>query len=134
VAYQSNESGRVEVYVRPFPVSGGRWQVSDEGGAYARWAANGRELYYRTNEGIMVVTISDGPAFAASRPRLLAAGNFMGGLTGVAVAGSTFADYDVAPDGRFVMFPNAGDAAPNIQLARVVVNWFPELTRLVPRR
>jgi serine/threonine-protein kinase len=134
VAYQSNESGRTEVYVRPFPPAGGRWQVSDEGGAYARWAPDGRELYYRTDEGIMVVSIADGGNFSASRPRLLASGNFMGGLTGVAVAGSTFADYDVAPDGRFVMFPNSGDEAPNIQLARVVVNWFPELRRLVPRR
>jgi len=134
VAYQSNESGRVEVYVRPFPPAGGRWQVSDEGGAYARWAANGRELYYRTDDGIIVVSIGDGATFSASRPRLLASGNFMGGLTGVAVAGSTFADYDVAPDGRFVMFPSSGDEAPNIQLARVVVNWFPELRRLVPRR
>ena len=134
VAYQSNESGRVEIYVRPFPPAGGRWQVSDEGGAYARWAANGRELYYRTDEGIMVVTIGDGPSFSASRPRLLASGSFMGGFSGVAVAGSTFADYDVAPDGRFVMFPSSGDEAPNIQLARVVVNWFPELRRLVPRR
>ncbi|MDA1185304.1 MAG: protein kinase [Acidobacteria bacterium] len=134
VAYQSNESGRVEVYVRPFPPAGGRWQVSDEGGAYARWAADGRELYYRTDEGIMMVTIANGPTFSASRPRLLASGNFMGGLTGVSVTGTTFADYDVAPDGRFVMFPNSGDEAPNIQLARVVVNWFPELRRLVPRR
>ncbi|MEZ5316381.1 MAG: protein kinase [Vicinamibacterales bacterium] len=134
VAYQSNESGRVEVYVRPFPPAGGRWQVSDEGGAYARWSADGRELYYRTDAGIMMVTIADGPTFSASRPRALTSGNFMGGLSGVAVAGSTFADYDVAPDGRFVMFPNAGDEAPNIQLARVVVNWFPELKRLAPRR
>ncbi len=134
VAYQSNESGRTEVYVRPFPAAGGRWQVSDEGGAYARWAANGRELYYRTDEGIMVVSITDDGSFTASRPRLLTAGNFLGGSTGVAVAGSTFADYDVAPDGRFVMFPSSGDEAPNIQLARVVVNWFDELRRLVPRR
>jgi hypothetical protein len=108
--------------------------VSDEGGAYARWAADGRELYYRTDAGIMMVSVSDGPTFSASRPRLLASGNFVGGLAGVAVAGSTFADYDVAPDGRFVMFPSGDAEAPNIQLARVVVNWFPELRRLVPRR
>ena len=55
-------------------------------------------------------------------------------IGGVSVGGTTFADYDVAPDGRFVMFPSAGEEAPNIQLARVVVNWFEELQRLVPRR
>jgi len=135
VAYQSNESGRAEVYVRPFPVAAGRWQVSDEGGGYARWAKDGSELYYRTDEGIMAVTLDrSASSFRASRPRLIASGNFIGGTNGVSVDGSTFADYDVAPDGRFVMFPSAGEEAPNIQLARVVVNWFPELTRLVPRR
>jgi serine/threonine-protein kinase len=135
VAYQSNESGRTEVYVRPFPPAGGRWQVSDEGGSYARWAHDGSELYYRTDEGIMVVNVTTtGDSFSASRPRVLAAGNFMGGFTGIAVGGTNFADYDVAPDGRFVMFPRAGEEAPNVQLARVVVNWFPELQRLVPRR
>ncbi|MGD8328901.1 MAG: protein kinase [Acidobacteriota bacterium] len=135
VAYQSNESGRTEVYVRPFPPSGGRWQVSDEGGGYARWSHDGSELYYRTDEGIMVVDVTtSGNTFSASRPRVLASGNFLGGLTGIAVAGSNFADYDVAPDGRFVMFPRAGEEAPNIQLARVVVNWFPELRRVAPPR
>ncbi len=135
VAYQSNESGRSEVYVRPFPPAGGRWQVSDEGGAYARWAKDGSELYYRTDEGVMAVNIQvTGDGFGASRPRLIASGNFVGGLGGVTVGGMTFADYDVAPDGRFVMFPSAGEEAPNIQLARVVVNWFPELRRLVPPR
>jgi hypothetical protein len=75
-----------------------------------------------------------GDSFGAARPRLIASGNFVGGLSGVSVGGSTFADYDVAPDGRFVMFPSAGEEAPNVQLARVVVSWFPELRRLVPRR
>ena len=135
VAYQSNESGRSEVYVRPFPPSGGRWQVSDEGGSYARWARDGRVLFYRTDEGIMAVNVqTSGDGFSASRPRLIASGNFVGGLGGVSVGGSTFADYDVGPDGRFVMFPSAGEEAPNVQLARVVVNWFEELRRIVPRR
>jgi len=135
VGYQSNESGRNEVYVRPFPPAGGRWQLSDEGGAYARWARDGSELYYRTDEGIMGVSVQAfGDSFDASRPRLIASGNLIGGLGGVSAGGSTFADYDVGPDGRFVVFPSAGEEAPNIQLARVVVNWFPELRRLVPRR
>jgi len=135
VAYQSNESGRSEVYVRPFPPTGGRWQVSDESGAYARWARDGSELFYRTDEGIMAVSVqATGDGFGASRPRLIASGNFVGGLGGVPVGGSTFADYDVGPDGRFVMFPSAGEETPNVQLARVVVNWFAELQRLAPRR
>jgi len=123
------------VYVRPFPPTGGRWQVSDESGAYARWARDGSELFYRTDEGIMAVSVqATGDGFGASRPRLIASGNFVGGLGGVPVGGSTFADYDVGPDGRFVMFPSAGEETPNVQLARVVVNWFAELQRLAPRR
>jgi serine/threonine-protein kinase len=135
VAYQSNESGRNEVYVRPFPPTGGRWQVSDEGGAYPRWARDGSELFYRTDEGIMAVGVrATGDGFGASRPRLVVSGSFVGGIGGVPVGGSTFADYDVGPDGRFVVFPSPGEEAPNVQLARVVVNWFAELRRLAPRR
>ena len=48
--------------------------------------------------------------------------------------GITFADYDVAPDGRFLLFPSQNDVSSNVRIARVVVNWFSELTRLAPPR
>ena len=135
VAYQSNESGQVEIYVQPFPEGEGRWQVSDAGGGYARWSPNGRELFYRTDEGIMVVAYTaDADSFSASRPRLMVSGNFLGGPGGLTMDGSTFADYDVAPDGRFVMFPSEEREISGVQIARVIVNWFPELTRVAPRR
>ncbi|NKB89488.1 MAG: protein kinase [Acidobacteria bacterium] len=135
VAYQSNESGESEIYVQPFPEGEGRWQVSDAGGGYARWSPNGSELFYRSADGIMVVEISaQGGTFSATRPRLLVTGNFLGGPGGLGMDGNTFADYDVAPDGRFVMFPSAERTNGGVQLARVVVNWFPELTRVAPRR
>jgi serine/threonine-protein kinase len=135
VAYQSNESGTTEIYVRPFPPADGRWQVSDQGGGYARWSSDGNELFYRTEEGIMGVTVTTpGGTFAASRPRLVASGSFLGGPNGLNTDGSTFADYDVAPDGRFVMFPSEDAELTGVHLARVVVNWFPELSRVAPRR
>lgn len=136
VVYQSNESGALEVYVRPFPPAGGKWQVSDNGGGYARWSPDGRELYYRNDEGMVVVdVITTEAAFSASRPRQLFRGNFYGGLGGLRLAGGGFADYDVAPDGRFLMFPNTqAEDAPNVELAQVVVNWFDELRRLAPPR
>ena len=134
VAYQSNESGQNEIYVRPF-TSSGRWQVSDDGGSYARFSADGSELFYRTNDGVGGVDVeTSGDSFTPSRPRLVASGDFKGGVGGIAVGGNTFADYDVAPDGRFVMFPSAGSEEPNIQLANIVVNWFGELQRVAPRR
>jgi serine/threonine-protein kinase len=57
LAYTSNESGRLEVYIRPFPTGAGRWQVSDAGGGLPRWAGTGRELFYRVDDGIMVASI-----------------------------------------------------------------------------
>ena len=136
VVYQSNESGQMEIYIRPFPPAGGKWQVSDSGGAYARWSPDGRELYYRKDEGIVVVdVVTTEAAFSASRPRQLLRGNVYGGYGGLALSGGGFADYDVAPDGRFLMFPDTeAEDAPNVELAQVVVNWFDELRRLAPPR
>jgi Tol biopolymer transport system component len=61
IAYQSNESGRTEVYIRAFPTSAGKWQISNRGGMIARWRADGKELFYRTpdNSKVMAVTIRD---------------------------------------------------------------------------
>lgn len=134
VAYHSNESGQVEVYVRPFPPAGGKWQVSDAGGSYPQWSANGRELYYRNDDGIVVVSVeTGGPSFTAGRARQLFRGAFRGGLQGVALDGIQFAHYDVAPDGRFVMFPAPpSEETPNVEWLQVVANWFTELNRRVP--
>jgi Tol biopolymer transport system component len=104
VAYQSNETGRFEVYVVPFPGPGGKWQVSTEGGERPVWARNGRELFYRDGERVMVVAVEDGPTFVAGQPRALFQGPFetvpQGGLGGIT--------YDVAPDGkRFLMIKRA---------------------------
>jgi serine/threonine-protein kinase len=135
VAYQSNESGSTEVYVRPFPPSEGRWQISDAGGGYPRWAKEGSRLFYRSDSGIMSVTYTgSGDSFSASKPRLVSDGQFLGGPGGLVVDGSTFADYDVAPDGRLLLFPGSDEAISDVRLARVVVNWFPELRRLAPPR
>ncbi|HLE20683.1 MAG TPA: hypothetical protein VJB88_06150, partial [Vicinamibacteria bacterium] len=132
LTYASNESGRLEIYVRPFPPGGGKWQVSDSGGGYPRWSGDGRELFYRTDDGIMVASVeATGATFRAGKPRQLLQGSFRGGTNGVALAGNTFADYEVAPDGqRFVMFPSGEDSGqaehPHVTL---VTHWFDELRR-----
>jgi len=132
MAYASNESGRSEVYVRPFPTQGGKWQVSDGGGGYPRWSRDGRELFYRTDDGIMVASVeSAGDTFRAGKPRPVFQGSFRGGTAGLALAGNNFADYDVTPDGeRFVMFPAADDEGagqhPHLTL---VTHWFDDLRR-----
>ena len=78
VTYYSNESGRYEVYVRPFPGPGGKWQISTGGGRFPSWSPNGKELFYRTLDSrIMVVTYSvEGDSFRAGRPRPWSEGQF----------------------------------------------------------
>jgi serine/threonine protein kinase/Tol biopolymer transport system component len=138
IAYSSDESGRTEVYVRSFEEGGGRWQISDSGGGYARWSGDGRELFYRTDDGVMVASIeSAGDGLRTSRPRQLFAGAFRGGVGGTTVGGSTFADYEVSRDGqRFVMFPVAATTEESrAGLITLVSPWFEDLKNtFAPRR
>jgi dipeptidyl aminopeptidase/acylaminoacyl peptidase len=132
LAYRSNESGRFEVYVRPFPgVDGGRWQVSTGGGIQPLWAPNGRELFYVDPDGrIVAVPIEAGSGFRAGNPQVIVEGPFATILPGV-----NGRMYDVSRDGqRFLMVKrddNGEQAAPPPQIV-VVQNWFQELKRLAP--
>ncbi len=131
LAYNSTETGRPEIFVASFPPGGGKWQVSDGGGTQAQWSGDGRELFFRTDAGIMSVRVSsDGNSFRASRPELVFEGNFLGGLRGVLLPGYNFPDYDVSADGRrFVMFQGTTEGALATE-AKVVLGWFGELQRL----
>src|SRR5260221_11267441 len=71
VAYVSDESSRAEVYVRAFPTPGGKVQVSLDGGSEARWSREGRELFYRNGDRMMVATVQTRPTFTVlKRPEL----------------------------------------------------------------
>ena len=131
ISYESNESGRLEIYVRAFPSGGGKWQVSDGGGALARWSADGRELFYRTDDGIMAVEIDGrGETFEVGTPRKLFEGPFLGGTNGISIGGYIFPDYTVSADGsRFVMFAGREETGRATSV-RLVTNWFEELRRL----
>ena len=126
LAYTSNETGRWEVYMQPYPGSGGKWQISTEGGTEPVWNRNGRELFYRNGDKMMAVDIATQPSFTAGKPHMLFEGHY------VPPPGTT-PNYDVSPDGqRFLMIKSseAGEAAP--AQINVVMNWFEELKRLVP--
>ncbi|MDA2924099.1 hypothetical protein MYX65_05480 [Acidobacteria bacterium AH-259-L09] len=125
LAYVSDESGRNEIYVRPFPkVEEGKWQISTDGGVEPVWAPNGPELFYRSGDQMIVVDIRAEPTFQAGTPRLLFEGSYDRGPGGNA-------GYDVTPDGqRFVMVKAGEESAPT--QINVVLNWFEELKRLVP--
>ena len=128
IAYQSNESGQYEVYVRPFPgVDGGRWQVSTDGGTQPLWARSGRELFYRSGAAMMAVAVETSPSFAPGSAELLFEGRDALSLGGRA--------YDVSPDGeRFLMLKeDASSQDTSTEPYFIVVqNWFEELRRLVP--
>jgi Tol biopolymer transport system component len=129
IAYQSNESGQEEIYVRPFPdVDRGRWTISTGGGTRPLWARTGRELFYLDGNNLLTaVSVQAGATFSASTPvRLFNTRYFSGfGGAGQSVAGRT---YDISPDGtRFLMIK---DSLPADQLQTsmvVVINWVEEL-------
>ena len=116
VAYQSNESGRFEVYVRPFPGPGGVRQISAGGGSMPRWRADGKELYYAAagNKLMAAAISSQGASITPGQPVALFTANFF-------VRGSVRPHYDVARDGRFLAIVELNDAdTPPITL---LMNW-----------
>jgi Tol biopolymer transport system component len=129
LAYVSDETGRWETYVRPFPGPGGKWQISSEGGSEPLWARNGKQLFYRWESGdsqqVWAVDARTDGAFSASKPRPLFEGSrFQSGVPRC---------WDISPDGqRFLMVKiEERKAAPLTEMV-LVENWFEELKRLAP--
>jgi hypothetical protein len=117
LAYSSDESGRLEVYVRAFPGPGGKWQVSTAGGGNPAWRRDGKELFYLALDNrLSAAAVSGGAAFRAGPPVA---------LFSVHPAGFR-AIYDVSPDGRFLV--NSLPAAQGSPPLELVVNW----TSLLP--
>ncbi len=116
VAYVSNELGRVEVYVRPFPGPGGRWQVSLDGGTEPLWAPNGRELFYRNGTKMMVAATALHPTFTVGARRELFDGNYVGD--------PVHRSYDVTRDGRSFVFVRSPKLSGEFI---IVLNWFDQL-------
>jgi eukaryotic-like serine/threonine-protein kinase len=133
LAYESNESGQNEIYVRPFPnVDAERRQVSTNGGTQPLWARNGQELFYESRGALMGVPVKIGSTFEDATPRKLLDGPYL--FHPPAALGRM---YDVSRDGqRFLMIKESGgtDARPPSARIILVLNWFEELKRLVPPR
>jgi hypothetical protein len=115
MSYVSDETGRNEVYLTPFPGPGARVQVSTDGGTQAVWNPSGNEIFYRIDEKMMSVQVMEGPALKLTSPKMLFEARYAYG------AGITVPNYDVSPDGqRFIMVkPESGAGRLN-----VVLNWF----------
>jgi eukaryotic-like serine/threonine-protein kinase len=128
LAYASNESGRFEIYVQPYPGPGGKWQISSDGGGEPLWNPNGRELFYRSGNKVMAVEISTQPNFSAGKPKVLFAGQYQLSPNPVPTA-----NYDVSPDGQhFLMLKSIDQAKAAPTQINVVLNWFEDLKQKVP--
>jgi Tol biopolymer transport system component len=109
LAYTTNESGTFQIVVQTFPdPNGGKWQISADGGVQPKWRRDGRELYYLSLDGkMMSVPVSTGPVFTTGRPVVL----FQTPLTVNRSSPTRDRQFDVAPDGRFLMSEPAASAA-----------------------
>ena len=125
LAYSSNESGRFEIYVQPYPGPGGKWQVSTDGGMEPVWNRNGRELFYRNGDKMIAVDVVTQTVFSAGKPRMLFEGPYLPS------AGNS-PNYDVSPDGQRFLMVKAPEREQISSQINVVQNWFEELKQKVP--
>jgi Tol biopolymer transport system component len=117
MAYASDESGKMQVYVQPFPGPGAKIPVSTEGGESPKWSHDGRELFFASEEKVpqlMAVDVQTTPLFRAGQPKAL----FRIGQ----------GNWDVAPDGKRFLVENAPEASGGSKL-EAVTDWFEELKR-----
>jgi serine/threonine-protein kinase len=133
LAYEADDSGAFEIYVRPFPdVNRERWPVSTSGGMQPLWARDGRELFYVALDGaLMRVAVAGGSAWTAGAPMKVLEGRYI-----VSLAGSTSRHYDIAADGqRFLVVKQPGNVATSVPPQLVIVQHFDEeLKGLVPTK
>ncbi|MDQ3417834.1 MAG: hypothetical protein M3541_03485 [Acidobacteriota bacterium] len=125
LAYQTTESGQLEVYARPFPGPGPRIPVSAGGGDSPLWSRDGRELFYTKGDSMMAVNVAAGSTLSVSPPRALFAGRYRPNL-------NTITAFDVSSDGR--RFIRVQQVQPDRPVTRieVVLNWAQQLNPRSP--
>lgn len=117
IAYVSDETGERQVYVRSFPKPGRANLISTNGGVEPVWSKDGRELFYRNGDALIVVALGRGSELAPAVPRTLFRGRYE-----MSLWGGESANYDVSPDGqRFLMIRRK--TPPTAQVVQVVLNW-----------
>lgn len=122
IAYVKDESGRREVFVQSFPDLGPEHRISVNGGGEPVWSHDGRQIFFRERDEMLVAEIEYGPVFRASRPRVLFSGKYDGAMVG-------HQHYDISRDSqKFLMIKHGEPVGPNE--IRVVLNWSEELKAL----
>jgi serine/threonine-protein kinase len=133
IAYEGDETGRSEVFVRPFPdVNAGKFQVSSDGGRSALWSRDGRELFFvNAAREMVVVSVAPGATFRSGEPRTL----FKLPVDYYLSDPNNYTPFDISPDGqRFLMTRLVQAAAEGSAPLIVAENWFAELKRIVNKR
>jgi Tol biopolymer transport system component len=125
LGYVSDDSGRAEVYVQPYPGPGGKWPISNDGGTDPVWAPDGGELFFRHGNRLLSVAVRTRPDFWVGRPKPLFEARYET-LDGVR-------NYDISPDGERFLMIRSDEAEQRAEL-HVVLDWFEELSaRATPR-
>jgi serine/threonine-protein kinase len=130
LAYDSNESGTVQVYIRAFPDKGGKWQISNGGGVYPEWSRSGRELFFRTSDNHIMVT-----AYTVNGDSFVAEKQLEWSQKQLAEPGIAGVNYAVAPDGKRIaaLMPTEALVAQKAQSHVIFLeNFFDEVRRRVP--
>jgi serine/threonine-protein kinase len=130
LAYQANDSGAFEIYVRPYPnVNDGHWLISIGGGTRPLWARNSQELFYLAPSGaLMRVGVDPGATWKTSAPTKLFEGRYL------APGGNPGRTYDISPDGQKFLFIKEADEGNASQSLVVIQHFDEELKRLVPTK
>ena len=124
VAYASNETGNMEIYVSSFPNGNGKWQVSSAGGQEPRWRQDGKELFYLSAEGkMMAVAVKTGSGFESGSPVALFQTHRR-----QPVSAQDFSSYDVSGDGQRFLILTKVDEAKAAPLS-ILLNWASEMER-----
>jgi serine/threonine-protein kinase len=134
LAYSSYESGAFQVYVQPFPKTGAKHRITQDGGSFPLWSPDGKELFYLNGGRLMGMDITTEPAFAFGNEQALL--GIQGFLIFAGLAGRA-RPYDITPDGRqfLLVFPSDSEdsvAATTDEQINIVLNWFEELKERVP--
>jgi eukaryotic-like serine/threonine-protein kinase len=134
IAYVSLESGRPEIFVRPFPeVNKGKWQISATGGMGPLWSIDSRKLFYRSDDAVVAVGVETEPTFKPGKPEILFRANYYYWKVGQSVQPM----WDIRPDGKFMMVKEVQpqEKTPPAEISHkinIVLNWFEELKQRAP--
>ena len=127
IAYVSDESGRFEIYVRPFPGPGEKWSISVEGGNEPVWPRGGKQLFYRAGDAMMAVDVETSPTFSAGKPRRLFDTPYERSI-------ALWANFDASADGQRLLMIKRGNPSAAASHVNVVLNWAEELAARVPAK